>query len=406
MVLFLMGTSGGSPGHHSRPEESHSFGAPSSYVHFIVSHAYSDGFCSVPLIHDFSCLYTGALAEVTGRRTAAGAMLAHLPYGAAAQALEERFFAAIDGLSQWSHPDQLSLRATCFDAPPTTPKQPPWVYVHTVLLESGAVQNLRRCTRRYGIPVDVILLSSLLASMFRASQVRERENPWLESTASEEGLLRKLALTLYAPMRDGDLNDAMIGLFSDWRDCVVPCSERSTLLGFCLEVADTVRNRRWTVYDPVQNSERLLINILPFDEQPRGSQEFHQTRAHEYGNRREEARQGICSRRRADRCEHRPMRITLEQESLDAWWLVMDINADFYPTAWCRCLVGQLKQTVEDLARSPLAPVLGAGARPTHGAGGMRPESASPWAAYSAGAVGATVDFQSDASAAAPTPLP
>lgn len=26
-----------------------------------------------------------------------------------------------------------------------------------------------------------------------------------------------MPLTLYAPMRDGDLNDAMVGLFSDWR---------------------------------------------------------------------------------------------------------------------------------------------------------------------------------------------
>ncbi len=42
---------------------------------------------------------------------------------------------------------------------------------------------------------------------------------WLLPDQDFEQKTRKMAmpLTLYAPMRDGDLNDAMVGLFSDWR---------------------------------------------------------------------------------------------------------------------------------------------------------------------------------------------
>lgn len=209
------------------------------------------------------------------------------------------------------------------------------------------------------MPFDVALLSVVLAAMFRASasmaswrRSSDRDAPPDEDVAGGQPS-RSLPLTVYAPMRDGDLNEAMVGLFSDWRDVVVPCSAGTTLLGLCLDVADTIRHRRWSVFDPIQNSETILVNILPLDEQARGPKQFRQTRAHEYGNRR-----GAPSReRRAWKGPHRPMRITLEQEAPDAWWLSLDINADHYPTAWCRAFVRRLRCCLEDLAQRPLAPV-------------------------------------------------
>jgi hypothetical protein len=309
-------------------------------VQFIVSHAFSDGFCSVPLIQDFSALYARAHASKHKQRAPAqNTDLTPLQSGIACSALQQRCFAALEGQPPWSHPDQMSFRSTCFDS--ASQKYQPWVYTHEVLLESGGVAALRHCAKHYGIPFDVALLGLVLAAMFRAS-------------AADRRTLAPLLLTLYAPMRDGDLNEAMVGLFSDWRDVDVPCSCYNTLLGFCLDLADIIRYRRWNIFDPVQNLERLLINILPLDEQTRGGQCFRQTRAHEYRNRRHEDPR---YERKAEKRQHRPMRITLEQESLDAWWMVFDINSYHYPVSWTRCFVNELQSSLEDLCQRPLGSV-------------------------------------------------
>ena len=121
-----------------------------------------------------------------------------------------------------------------------------------------------------------------------------------------------------------------------------------------MDLAELIRHRRWSVFDPFKNQQNILVNILPLDEQLRGEQHFLQTRAHEYGGRR-----GMASeRRRPYRAAHRPMRITLEQEAPEAWWITMDINESCYKTAWCRAFAKSLTRTVSDLKERPLLKVL------------------------------------------------
>merc|ERR1712232_917747 len=72
----------------------HEWGEPTSFIQFVVSHAYSDGYCSVPLIHDFSTLY--ARVEALRKRVdvdGAATTLAPLRHGATFEDLQERFFA-------------------------------------------------------------------------------------------------------------------------------------------------------------------------------------------------------------------------------------------------------------------------------------------------------------------------
>merc|ERR1719480_664621 len=157
-----------------------------------------------------------------------------------------------------------------------------------------------------------MLLSVVLAAMFRSSEydlqrkARFSENAWTELQERPLGQARGIPVTLYVPMRDGDLNDAMVGLFSDWRDLTFACSEHMTLLGLCLDIVEAIRGRRWTVFDGVSNSERVLVNILPLDETSRGSHQFRQTRVHEYGGRRTSPPR----ERKAWKSQHRPGRIT------------------------------------------------------------------------------------------------
>ncbi|CAE7514114.1 unnamed protein product [Symbiodinium microadriaticum] len=354
------------PGEADSPED---WGAPSSFLQFVVSHAYSDGYSGVPLVQDFASLYaqeeevlltspsTLQPASYAGRSDLNS--LVPLPCGAAFEVLESRLFAAMDFQPPWSNPEQLSLRAGIFDE---LPKRPPWVYDHEVLLEGSAVEALQRNAKSYGLPFDVVLLSVVLAASFKATWSQEKLRCFYKGVSSQDFEASKtelsLPLTLYAPMRDGSLNDAMVGLFSDWRDVTIACSSSVSLLGFCLDVADLIRFRRWAMFDPVQNSNNILVNILPLDEQARGRQHFKQTRAHEYGG----MRQAAADRRRAYKAPHRPMRITLEQEAPDAWWVNLNINADFFSTSWCRSFVKNLKECVQDLQRQPLRPVLVAGA--------------------------------------------
>lgn len=288
--------------------------------------------------------------------SSSGRALLPLPPGAAFEVLEQRFFAAFEGQPA-CYPEQLSLRSAIFD-PYAVPKWLPWVYMHEVLVEGEAVDLLRRCGKMYKIPFDVLLLSMVLAASFRASWQQERTRNFYKGGTDEdfEQKTRKMAmpLTLYAPMRDGDLNDAMVGLFSDWRDLTVPCSSLVSLLGFCLDLADLIRYRRWTVFDPLTNAQNILVNILPLDEQVRGEQQFLQTRAHEYGGRRNSS----LDRRRFYKAAHRPMRVTLEQEAPDAWWISLDLNASSYPTDWCRAFAKSLTQTMQDLKNRPMLPVL------------------------------------------------
>eukprot|EP00747_Dinoflagellata_sp_TGD_P015016 gnl/TRDRNA2_/TRDRNA2_123933_c3_seq1.p1 gnl/TRDRNA2_/TRDRNA2_123933_c3~~gnl/TRDRNA2_/TRDRNA2_123933_c3_seq1.p1 ORF type:complete len:331 (-),score=32.32 gnl/TRDRNA2_/TRDRNA2_123933_c3_seq1:41-919(-) len=286
-----------------------------------------------------------------------------MPRGATFADLERRFLSTVDLRPKWSHPDQLSLRCVRFD-PPWIHRWNPWIYNHEVLMETGAVSLLRRCARRYGVPIDVVLFSLVLAAMFRATATKsERWFDAKKATSSDDGPAThfSLPLTLYSPMRDGDLNEAMVGLFSDWRDVTVSCGGHTTVLGLCLEVAEVIRSRRWTVFDPVQNSERILVNMLPLDEEARGAKYFRQTRLHEYGNRR---KQPGRERRTCYRGAGRPMRLTLEQEAPDAWWLSLDTNADYYPPSWMRRFVHELRRTALELDEYPLVPLLPVEAAP------------------------------------------
>jgi len=309
---------------------------PRSFVHFVVSHAFSDGYCSVPLIQDFAALYCQARGHQEG-----ACALVPLPHGQTFQALEDRFLSTLRGEPPLVSPEQISLRAACFDES-WEPRWRPWVYSHEMLIERSAVGMLRFCAKQYGMPTDVTLLALVLVAMSRSS---------FKTGRGKRRPMNPFHLTFYVPMRDGHLNDAMVGLFSDWRDMSVPWSTSATVLGFSVDLAENIRHRRWEVFDPICNSERILVNILPLDEQVRGPQEFCQTRLHEYGNRRFTHPQ----KRRADnKHHHRPARITLEQEAVDVWWINMELNHEYFSTTWCRCFARELRQAFIDLGERPL----------------------------------------------------
>merc|ERR1719499_2324434 len=60
----------------------------------------------------------------------------------------------------------------------------------------------------------------------------------------------------------------MVGLFADWRDIAVAVPKAgATTLGVVVQVADILRQRRWSVYNALRKPERTVCNFMHLDPQ-------------------------------------------------------------------------------------------------------------------------------------------
>jgi len=316
-----------------------------SYIYIICTHAFSDGYTCFPLINDLAELYE-AEAGGSGRGAAEPG---ELP--SAFGVLQQRLFDALDMRPLSTAAEQSSLRITEFFPPQPPQQREPTQYNHLVQFESGAIAALRGCSRDCAVPLDVALLGVVAGALLRTG-VSDASGRLTGHAPCEPQLL---TLALYAPMRDGAVNDGMVGLFSDWRELRVPSGRGGlTVVGLLLRITQLIRTRQWAKFEALQNSQRILVNILALDERPRGSRGFRQTRSHEHDpvkfrNQRSRFwRQGSL----------RPMRLTLEQFEPSTWWLSLDLSDDCYPPSWCRHFVVNLERTLLDFVRRPLTPVL------------------------------------------------
>merc|ERR1719161_764891 len=112
---------------------------------------------------------------------------------------------------------------------------------------------LQLASAQFDVPFDYLLLGLTVVSVARAG--------------GEECV----DMTLYVPMRDG-LEVTAVGLFADWRDIVVSTPKvHATILGTIIQVADILRNRRWTVFSALRKPERTFVNFNQLDPQRRAS---------------------------------------------------------------------------------------------------------------------------------------
>merc|ERR1711870_75413 len=106
----------------------------------------------------------------------------------------------------------------------------------------GATLSL--CATRYAIPLDYLLLALAILGEARA------------------GSKERVELTLYVPMREGH-EVSMVGLFADWRDIAIATPQaHSTVLGLAVQVADVLRQRRWSVFNALRKPERTVCNFM------------------------------------------------------------------------------------------------------------------------------------------------
>jgi hypothetical protein len=286
-----------------------------SFLAVSIYHAFADGNCYLPLVHDLLNFYDAARGNVMP-------VLPQIrnPFAD----LERRLF---DTFLCRASPLRTSIRGGIF-------RYDQVGYSHDVGIEPNMVDILTLAAAHYRIPFDVALLGLVVCAQARVE-------------ASDH-----LEYTLYAPMRDG-LSDAMaVGLFSDWRDLSVSCDmDFSTILGTLLHINYKIQHRQWSVFNALRKPERTVVNIQPLDFQPCAG--FHQL--------------GENMWRDGDQLAHPPKRpgemdyakqpanFVIEQQDEGTWWILCSAADSVRPPQWMRGFVFAFRQAIRCFIFDPLS---------------------------------------------------
>jgi len=196
-------------------------------------HSVADGYCQMPLVRDLLLFYDAARKKQTCR-------LAPLP-----NVFEELERRLLDTIYLHPSPMRASFRGCWFE-------QSQSGFGHSFAFEPGAVVALSRASAKFRIPLDITFLGLIACAMARADGADT------------------LDFTLYAPMRDGVADGAMVGLFADWRDLSVSVDKQlATVLGTVLQVSQKIQRREWTVFNQLCKPDSTIINVQTLDLEPR-----------------------------------------------------------------------------------------------------------------------------------------
>jgi len=215
-------------------------------------------------------------------------------------------------------------------------------YNHSVGLQRGAGEVLRRAGLRYGTSVDVLLLALTAVAIARA------------------GGKEAVELTLYTSMRDGPGEAGLVGLFADWRTVLVRTdSATSTVLGVVLEVAQALRLRRWATFNALAKPEATMVNFQLLDAAPPGSRAGC-TQVGEEIWRIGEGQKGIRIRRGAPmELVQQRLSVTIEQQDMDSWWVILTCAVNVHPPPWARRFVEGFEGALYALLPEPTQRVHG-----------------------------------------------
>lgn len=293
------------------------YDASKTTVNFLCIHALhsiADGQSYEPIVGDLLSLYSGTQL---------------LPASNGLAELQRRLFSTLNADSFDAAPQQSSLRGNI-----TSCKFRGKGYSHCIGFLPRTVAALKSVGSRFGVPLDITLLALGCAAIMRAD-------------GSDT-----LDLTLYAPMRDGPGDTGAVALCADWREIVVRGDvETATVLGVVLDVAVTLRTRRWAVFNALKKRDCVMVNFQLLDAAPPNSRagfvqigEEH----YRYGEK-------MTKEKRSSQLQpiHQKLSFVVEQEDNDNWWILLSCAADLYPPAWTRKFVKGLEDGVMALLANP-----------------------------------------------------
>lgn len=288
-----------------------------TYLGVVMLHAFADGNCYLPLVHDLLNLYEAANK---------GHELRLPPLPCAFAELEKRLF---DTFLLRPSPLRSSLRGSLY-------RYEGKGYGHTIGLEPGAMAAIERAALDNRMPLDVVLFGFVVIAMARADKVE------------------KVDFTLYAPMRDGAAEASMCGLFSDWRDVDFSVDfQLATTLGTLLQVYHKLMNRQWQPFNALYKPEACVVNIMPLDFQHRAGFVHLGENMWRDGDQigRKEQRKPEMD------WAQQPANFVIEQQDEGTWWILCSAGHDHRPTSWMRSFVFAFEETLHSFLFDPLAPV-------------------------------------------------
>lgn len=226
--------------------------------------------------------------------------------------LERRLFDTLATLDYEASPQQISMRGNLWRFRSKG-------YGHLVNLQRGAIRALGQISRTYGAPLDALMLALSAAAIARATE------------------LDVVPMTLYVPMRDGPGEAGLVGLFADWRNIAVQTDkDKSTVIGVVLDVAHTLRTRRWAVFNAMTKPEATMVNFQPLDVVPPESRAGFAQVGEELW------RIGECLKKDQDgrsgdmNWVPQPLSLTIEQQDRETWYIIVTAAYDKHPPAWMR----------------------------------------------------------------------
>lgn len=292
---------------------------PFSYLAVHAMHTIADGYSYEAIVGDLLSFYVEEHSVPPLTVNALGELQRRLNSGLRAE--DPRAF-----------PQQCSMRGNMWRYPGRLYSS----FGHVVNFRRHAVVALRHLSAQYGAPVDAVLLAIAAVAI---AQVDAKE---------------EVPFTLYVPLRDGPGEAGVVGMFTDWRDIVVSAeTESATILGVILEVAHTLRTRRWAIFNALKKPDVTMVNFSPLDAAPPGSRGGF-TQIHE-----EHWRQGDRLGRHDQRGNEmgkvvQPLALGIEERDKENWLLHCNMAVDVRPPAWCQRFVRAVERAFRDALELPL----------------------------------------------------
>jgi len=193
-------------------------------------------------------------------------------------------------------------------------------YGHLINLQRGAIRALGHVSRAYGAPLDALMLALSAVAIARA------------------GSLDVVPMTLYVPQRDGPGEAGLVGLFADWRNIAVQTDrDTATVIGVVLDVAYTLRTRRWAVFNAISKPEATMVNFQPLDVVPPESRAGFAQVGEELWRIGECLKQIQTDGRNSEMSwVPQPLSLTIEQQDRETWYIIVTAAYDWHPPYWMR----------------------------------------------------------------------
>jgi acyl carrier protein len=287
------------------------------FVRLYVTHAFSDGSCVVPILKDLTELYNAAVDQREPN-------LGPVPPNAF-QIQENRLRHSLtDPITADPRKDSFYL---CYNMDMDDSKDL-CSFGRIVILDESFVLVAQAAARSLAVPIDVLFLSAIAASLARLWN-------WADL----------VQLALVVPLRDGPHEAEVVGFLADQRNIDIPLIGRNlTSLATVVQVVHALRRARgWEIPSPFTNCERTLVNIVQanFPEDARFRQELV--------IQQHEAAMGML---------YRPMELYVEQLQPYMWSLKARCRLREYSPEKFERFCGIFKQVVIEMLQSPNKPLL------------------------------------------------